>query len=160
MRAKERIPLFLEKIDSNYSRVIQDCYKLPIEEIPGVLDIINAIENKILNIKKYWEENHDLRFSQVLVNLGVIQNYPGNWYYMEENEILEILGFEPRDYLFWGANFDKDMNKLPGTIRKPIKELKTDHIQAIIDGNWCRSDTYLKCFKDELKLRENDKKRI
>jgi hypothetical protein len=59
-----------------------------------------------------------------------------------------------RQYLLWGNNYDKDMNRLPKTIWKPIAELDTDHIQAILDGKWCKSEYYLQVFNDELKYRK------
>lgn len=60
-----------------------------------------------------------------------------------------------RKYIKWGSNYDKDMKKLPKTLYKCIKDMDTDHIQAILDGNWCRSEFHLKVFKDELEYRKN-----
>jgi hypothetical protein len=56
-------------------------------------------------------------------------------------------------YLNWGQNYDKDMNKLPKTIFKPICELTTDHIEAIINGNYCSNEMYLYVFNYELNKR-------
>ena len=56
-------------------------------------------------------------------------------------------------HLKWGANFDKDMNLLPKTIYKTIKNMDTDHIQAIIDDKYCRDPFYLEVFTEELKRR-------
>jgi len=58
-------------------------------------------------------------------------------------------------YLKWGSNYDKDMNRLPETIYKTIEEMDTDHILAIIEGNYCKSEYYYKIFKQELINREN-----
>lgn len=58
-------------------------------------------------------------------------------------------------YLEWGSNYDKDMNRLPKTVFKPIKDLDTDHIQAILEGNWCKSELYKRTFNEELKRRTN-----
>ena len=60
-----------------------------------------------------------------------------------------------RKYLHWGVNFTKDMERLSETIWKPIEELTSDHIEAIIDGNFCRGGIYLETFIDELKYRQN-----
>jgi hypothetical protein len=54
--------------------------------------------------------------------------------------------------MLWGNNYDKDMNRLPKIIWKPIKELSTDHIKAILDGNWTDGH-YKVLFQNELKLR-------
>ena len=59
-----------------------------------------------------------------------------------------------REYLYWGQNFDKDMNPLPKTIWRPIRDLNTDHIEAIILGNYCKNLTYLSVFVNELEYRK------
>jgi hypothetical protein len=59
-------------------------------------------------------------------------------------------------YLNWGQNYDKDMNKLPKTIFKPICELTTDHIEAILKGGFCRNEMYLKVFAYELNKRKKE----
>lgn len=57
-------------------------------------------------------------------------------------------------YLNWGQNYDADMNKLPETIFKPICELNTGHIEAILEGNYCKNEMYLKVFEYELNKRK------
>ena len=62
-----------------------------------------------------------------------------------------------RQYLTWGNNFDKDMNRLPKTIYNPIKDMTSDHIQAILDGGWTKNNPfYEELFKEELKFRIKD----
>lgn len=61
-----------------------------------------------------------------------------------------------RQYLTWGNNYDKDMNRLPKTIWNPIKDMTMEHIQAILDGGWAKDNPfYVELFKEELKFREN-----
>lgn len=61
-----------------------------------------------------------------------------------------------RQYITWGNNYDKDMNRLPETIYNPIKDMTTEHIQAILDGGWSKDNPfYEELFKEELKFREN-----
>lgn len=148
MRYKERIPIFLEHINGKLTFIVVNIWKIKSE----ISDIKPIYENKKI-IKNFWLKNPDLRFSQVLINLGIIPNIPGFWYYIEEDEILEKLEIEPREYLLWGQNYDKNMNLLPSTIYKPIKDLETDHIQAILDGGYTKNPKYIKCFEEELKLR-------
>jgi hypothetical protein len=57
-------------------------------------------------------------------------------------------------YLNWGQNYDADMNKLPETIFKPICELNTGHIEAILEGGYCKNEMYLKVFEYELNKRK------
>lgn len=40
-------------------------------------------------IRDEWKVRPDLRFSQVLINLFLLPNYPGFWYYKEDEEILK-----------------------------------------------------------------------
>lgn len=152
-RPIERIIPFLEFINGHIVYVFINIWKLPMNTDVALV-YLDKLEGKKEDILDYWTNFPDSRFSQVLVNLGIIPNIPGFWYYMEEDEILEELGIEPREYLLWGQNYDKDMNLLPETIRKPIKDLTTEHIQAILDGGWCKSGKYFECFKNELKLRK------
>ena len=42
------------------------------------------IEPYLKRIEEYWLEFPDLRFTQVLVNMNIIPNFPGNWYYKED----------------------------------------------------------------------------
>lgn len=152
MRRPERIPIFLELIDGKLTEVILNCYNLNFDGDVLQQDV-RLYYGKLPEIERFWTDNPDLRFSQVLIAKEIIPNIPGSWYYMEENDILKKLGIEPREYLLWGQVFDKDMNRLPEPIYRPIKDLDTGHIQAILDGNWCRLDNYKECFKNELKLR-------
>ena len=57
-----------------------------------------------------------------------------------------------------GVNFTKDMERLPKTIWKPVMDLNTDHIQAIVDGGYAdKNPFYLEVFNEELKHRINIK---
>lgn len=153
MRAKERIPIFLKFLfeENNVTILIKEIYKLELEE--SIYRVVSDIYDAKTYIEDCWMNNPDWRFSQVLVNLYHLPNISGFWYYIEEDEILEKLGMEPREYLLWGQNYDKNMNLLPSTIYKPIKDLETDHIQAILDGEYTKNPKYIKCFEEELKLR-------
>ena len=49
------------------------------------------------------------------------------------------------------------MERLPETKWTLIKDLETDHIEAILDGEYVREDSkYYKFFTDELKRRVTD----
>jgi hypothetical protein len=122
--------------------------------------IINGVEVDFSKIEfelleETWVKNPDWRLTQLLVNTGITPNLPGFWYYVEDAEFLVSLGFKMRDGLIWGTNFDKDMNKLPETIWRPIKDLTTDHIQAILDGKWVKEGSlHYKYFTEELEFRK------
>jgi hypothetical protein len=87
MRSKDRIQPFIDFIFSKdyLDKLITKIWKLP-KQNPIDITIILSSKGIITN---FWTENPDLRFSQVLVNLGLLENYEGFWYYMEEDQILK-----------------------------------------------------------------------
>ena len=151
MRNIKRIDRFLELV--NNENLLTNIWKLPLKDdsLRAVLSLI-AVKNK--EITEFWKENPDLRYSQVLVNMGIIPNYPGFWYFTEEDEILEQQGLPLSEYMLWGVNFDKDMNRLPETYYRFICDLDTDHIEAILDGQWTKNLRYIAAFNDELNRRK------
>jgi hypothetical protein len=59
-----------------------------------------------------------------------------------------------RRLVMWGQNYDKDMNRLPETVFRPVKELDTDHIYKILELPL--SKLYKDVFEDEIIFRENE----
>ena len=154
MRNPQRIDIFLNKIkeNDNLKKVLTIIFKLNVDD-----DVVKIVKSGYNVIEIFWKENPDWRFSQVLVNTGLLPNYSGFWYHTEDEEVLEELGCEPRDIYFWGVNYTKDMERLPQTEWRLIKDLDTDHIEAILDGEYVREDSkYYKFFVDELKRRVAD----
>lgn len=150
MRSKERIKIFFNKMDLHF--VLKTWFPNMDEETRQ--EMYQAIYPKLELVEEAWYENPNWRFGQVLVNLDIIPNTPGLWYYMEEDDLLLKQGVPARECLLWGNNFDKDMNRLPKTIWKPIKDMNTDHIQNILDNEWTGNSKYIKAFKAELQLRQ------
>ena len=153
IRLKERINVFLEKADM---RNVLDVY-FPTLDGEIKQEFLKKIYINFEELRKAWYENPDWRFSQVLVNSGTLSNIPGSWYYIEEDELLEKQGIPLREILFWGKNYDKDMNRLPETQWILIKDMSTEHITAVLDGKFTGNPRYLKTFKEELDLRQKDK---
>lgn len=151
MRAIERIPIFMDAIMGQLVTMVRRIR--PDMDIMECVGIGSRIMEQRENLIAYWNDNPDLRFTQVLISLGILQNQPGPWYYFEEEEILEMMGVNPRDYLLWGQYFDKDGKRLSKVIRRPVKDMDTDHIKAILDGEWTSNPDYIKCFTEELKRR-------
>ena len=58
-----------------------------------------------------------------------------------------------RERVSWGRNYDKNMNPLPETEWVLIKDLTTDHIINIVEGNYC-GESFKNVFKRELYYRE------
>lgn len=154
MRPKVRIDIFLSKLNEEF------LHKLFIKWFDTNFEAVElAILRDIEKIRDYWKGNSDLRFAQVILNMGYIPNIPGVWYYNEDIDVLIDLGCEPRDVMLWGKNYDKDMNRLPETKWILIKDLETDHIKSIFkyfkEMGRELNPTYKKVLKDELKTREN-----
>lgn len=58
-----------------------------------------------------------------------------------------------REWVLWGRNYDKDMNRLEETEWIPIKDLDTDHIYKILELNI--PDSYRRLMEEEIIHREN-----
>ena len=104
-------------------------------------------------LKKLHKEHPYLRFSQILQHMGLYKE--GFWYYIEDDIMLMKLGVEPREVLYWGNNYSAKGNRLKKTNWILIKDMSTQHIKAVLDGNFTNNLVYLKAFNNELKLREN-----
>jgi hypothetical protein len=150
MRDKARIDNFLKKVNINH--LIVDIWKLPDANVQNII-------NNILIIRENWMTIPDLRFSQILIYLNYIPNLSGTWYYYEEDEILELQGYKPREYTFWGNLYDKDRNQLPEINYILVKDLNIDHMENLITGNWITKGTKIyKIISDELKIRSRREK--
>lgn len=127
MRIRERIPNFLNKLCPELlHKIFITWFKTNFEDIE-----LKICKDK-RKIKKFWIANHDLRFSQVLINMGYLDNIPGTWYYIEDDDLLIRSNCEPRDVIYWGQNFDEDMNRLPKTNWMLIKDMSLEHIRSVI----------------------------
>lgn len=142
MRNKERIPIILKKLKNraNIDKILHYWFQLkpgtqmeigmPFYDISLIGD---NIEKKLLKIEETWKEFPDARLAQVLIIAKVLDQYPGNYFYIEDEETMIESGImEAKDILFWGQAFDKDGSRLPITIYKKIKDLETSHIENII----------------------------
>ena len=71
MRVKERIDNFLQKVDldklSKRWNLVEDKEETSLSELLTVTSTYYDI-----NIVNYWKENYDMRFGQVLINLGTL----------------------------------------------------------------------------------------
>lgn len=58
-----------------------------------------------------------------------------------------------REWVLWGKNYDKDMNRLPQTEWIPIKDLDTEHIYKILELNIPHA--YRRLMEEEIIYRED-----
>ena len=78
---------FLEEVDLKY--LFTNTWALYERFDSMVYILVERIKEDKLAIKKFWRDNPDLRFSQVLIIMNYMQNIPGFWFYIEEDEILK-----------------------------------------------------------------------
>lgn len=158
MRRPERIPIILEKLEDNTNKeiVLKHLFKDTQHNI--AFGVINW--NDMFNIfKQVYTDNPDLRITQVLVNIGIIPNIEGFWYYTEDEPLMVESGLlQERDIYFWGKNFTKEGKKLEETEYILIKDMETSHIESILrdneEGLLGTSKQYLEMFNKELRERK------
>ena len=154
MRAIERIPIFLKYIDWNKLLFDFKIFKYQ-DDIDKIYFRIKRMEDVI---EQTWLDNPDWRITQVLVNLKLIPNKPGNWYYKEDESWLKLQRVDPREYMMWKTRFDDKGKLLPKPVINFIKDLKTDHIQNILkdynNGKYLLSQDTITLMNDILKERE------
>ncbi len=147
MRPIERIPNFIEKVNWD---VLEQRWDV---DLPMPL---RAKLNKDGSIYKYWLKDPDLRFGQLLINLQLVPDKLRIWN-DEEVDILRDQGLEDREILFWGRTMDENRNSLPKIQWILIKDMSTEHINAILEdvvnNRFNVRNDYLKAFETELTLR-------
>jgi len=100
MRSKERIAFFIKEIDikklidhwfgKKETKFLKKCFEKLILKKSIRRKISKRINRELPYIESYWKKYPDLRFSQLLVNLDYLPNFPGMWYYEEDSYLLSI----------------------------------------------------------------------
>lgn len=63
-----------------------------------------------------------------------------------------------RKYIYWGKNYNEKMELLPKTEWITIENMSTEHIKAILDGEYTKNNNfYTEVFINEIKFREHGK---
>jgi hypothetical protein len=142
MRDINRISVFLEKIDFDFLENRWD------------IDISQNLRGKILEkgIREFWENNPDLRFGQMLINLNLIPDKFNIWN-DEETQILIDQGISIRDIFKW-RTYGK-LGDQPLTFIL-LKDMSDDHIKNCIKNLPNLHPTVKEYFKDELNFREKN----
>jgi len=155
MRNSVRVDNFLSKVDIR--DLLLNIWKICDDS--NIDDVEKSILNDIDKIKHEWKLFYDQRFSQILVNNGYIPYMSDAWYYYEEDEILKMQGYKPRDYIFWGSIYNSDGELLEETRYSLIKDLEISHLQKIIEGNWLNNKPFMrKILTDELRTKSRREK--
>lgn len=91
-REKERITFILNAISDKRKQLVHELQKIPsvvevlihLKYLPNIFEKRHNKKISIREILEYWMENESLRLTQVLVNLSIIPNIRGTWYYKDE----------------------------------------------------------------------------
>ncbi len=122
----------------------------------------NRIKPFMRWLTNYWEANPDLRFGQMLVNLGIISDGIGNW--TAELEDYNLPHEVIRECLSWGnylgTSWCKELSyPLPYYKQILIKDLETNHIKNILKTQKHIKGTKIESIlKEELKWRKKKEK--
>lgn len=153
MRSELRIEPFLRRLDlpELIKHIYPDASK---EELGNMVDksmeIINA-EDFVIN----WQNNPDLRFGQLMFNLGC--SFFDPIYNMEEYEILMDCGLPISKSLQWISYLDKDGHLLDKPISRFIDELDTDHLRTMVkeffEGTRSYNEYIIDIFTKEIEAR-------
>jgi hypothetical protein len=167
-RCKERIPIVLKHIDwydfISKSGFIDAYFKdlnCPDHLRDKNIDatklqyIVEKCKDKIASIGSYWVENPDQRLTQVLVNMGIIENVSGTWYYMEETEyMITSHTLKPEEILFWGSYGKDGQQKLKYIL---LKDMESEHIEACLKTQKNMNQYYRKTMEKILRFRKLQK---
>jgi len=149
MRPKERIPIILKLID--IGKLLRDITSFKFD---GEIDKLEyTICKNLKKIKRYWESNPQLRFTEVLVIMGYIPATKGIPY-REDSKILEKQGVDPLDFYIWTCRVDEDGELLDAPVNRLCKDLSSKHIKNILKSKYFLiGATYETIFKRILKER-------
>lgn len=169
-RRKQRIPTILKLLRSreNIKKVLHFWF----DPKPGTqMEIgmpfydIDTITDKIIKdfdeISKTWKEFPDLRLQQILILVGVMDNYPGFYYHLEdEMTCIRAKIVEGRDILYWGNSFSSKGERLPVTVYKKIADLETSHLENILkdykEGKYKIRAYFYQHLREELENRKQN----
>jgi len=114
-------------------------------------------EERINNFLKIlgdeWKKQGvDLRFTQFLFNNGIVDM--NRLHYIEEHELLQkyFPHIDPAEYIWWGTRGKDGKSKLKYIL---LKNMDTDHIEAILETQKHISVFYREVFEKELEKRKN-----
>lgn len=152
MRTPKRLRFLYKffKSKKNFKMYLRDVVRL--ESKNEIEHWCEVFYEKFKDIKIFHQVNPNLRFSQVLQIHNLYKE--GFWFFIED-DIMLMQFVNPREVLYWGNNYSAKGNRLKKTNWILIKDMDTNHIKRILEGNFTNNLVYLKAFNDEIKLKEN-----
>lgn len=151
MRSELRIQPFLRRLD--VPELIKNMYPDAPDTSEMVDKTVPLINSK--DFVRYWEDNPDLRFGQIMFNLGL--EFFDPIYHKEEAEILRQCGWPIRKCIQWTSIMDRDKNLLDQPVSRFIDELDTDHLLTMVEeygtGKRDYNEGVITLFLEELEAR-------
>lgn len=144
MRQAKRIPIVLEVFRSNPATLSKFLYNDKLTKSPELTK----------EFEEFWLEEPDLRLGQALINRELIPDGDA-WFKEEIDWLMDHEYLNPEDIFFWGVNYDEEGERLPETDYRLLRDLSTDHIEAILKWvdvrNQILPDEYLSYFMKRVK---------
>jgi hypothetical protein len=115
----------------------------------------NRIDNFLRLLGEEWhKQGEDLRFTQFMFN-NDLSDFNGFLYHMEEHKVLEKFfpDINPREYTYWGTYGKSGKDPIKFIL---VKDLETDHIQAILTTVPSIKPSLKETLQNELILRTKD----
>jgi len=151
MRSELRIQPFLRRLD--VPELIKNMYPDSADTSEMVDKTVSLINSK--DFVKYWEQNPDLRFGQLMFNLGL--GFFDPIYQKEEAAILLQCGWPARKCVQWTSLLNKDQELLEEPVSRFIDELDTDHLLTMVQeyglGKRKYDEDIITLFLEELEAR-------
>lgn len=123
MRKKERIPVVLEFFKNN---------EKAFNEFTLTEKNFHDFINKFSDIEEKWLEYPDLRFGQLLINMGIIPDN-SSLHKEEDQWLINHNYINIEDIMTWTSYFNKEGEKLKQSKTVFLKDLTDDHIENIIN---------------------------
>lgn len=152
MRNKGRIKPFLRRVDLGF--LIAQLWSKELGSPEDALNYQKDLEAHVYSdsFLNFWENNYDLRFTQLLCNNNYILFEP--LYNKEEKDLLMMCGYTETESTLWGSNYGDDGLQLKETKYSFIDELDDLHLRKMISEANNKDRLYspdmLKLFEKEL----------
>jgi len=129
MRQPRRIAIILKELkNSENKKKLLEYWFTPPEGVQlsfnhplnSIDEIIKIWEEKEEDFQLFWANNTDLRLPQVLINIGIMPNYPGFYYHKEDEESMKTDKNQPQEEIR-----DGDVEKESNPLDQKVEDLES-----------------------------------
>jgi len=151
MKSIKRIPIVLKHM--NWELFVEQNVPNITQTVKNLL--VRRLENNHDNIKKTWERYYYFKLSKILIDLNYLPASNRLEAVNESDWLVNNKLCSPEDIYFWSRSRDSTGNKLLEPELILLKDLKNDHISAILDYCEENSITIIENYKQYFKKRLN-----